>query len=195
MRSIAMAAALVARPEAQVRPSLRRFVPGATAERSSLVLDGQFVDLSSRRLDLSYLNTTYFSASQEETRIASNDVVVETDTGLRVRGVVQASRIANSFEDAQGLTLESVGQELRLTATEDVTLESSTDRVTINSFQGLEVNAQQGDIVMDANNLRLQDLPSNNMGSASYSLCLCRNGKLFRVDASSTCAQGATTLC
>ena len=31
-------AALVARPEAQVRPSLRRFVPGATAERSSLVL-------------------------------------------------------------------------------------------------------------------------------------------------------------
>lgn len=174
---------------------LRSFEPDSSGS-SSLTLDGVDVALSAREFDLSHRGSAYFSSSAEETRIASNDVVVETNTGMRVRGTVQTKRVSNSYVDGEGLTLESVGQELRLAATENVTLESSTNTVNINAFQGVQLQAEQGDIVFSANNLQLQDLPTSGAGASSFSLCLCLDGKLFRVDsATTTCEEGAKTLC
>ncbi|EGD81018.1 hypothetical protein PTSG_10961 [Salpingoeca rosetta] len=173
---------------------LRSFEPVGN-DRSELVMDGVAVDVGARTFDLSFMGDTYFSTSQAETRITSNDVVVHTDTGMRVRGVVQTSTIANSYEDAEGLTLRSVGQELLLTATENVTLESTTNNVNINAFQGVHLEAEQGDIVLSADNLELQNLPTAAGPSNAFALCLCTSGRLFRVDSSITCEDGAATLC
>eukprot|EP00043_Microstomoeca_roanoka_P025245 m.8065 g.8065 ORF g.8065 m.8065 type:complete len:346 (-) comp5369_c1_seq1:90-1127(-) len=164
------------------------------SDRSALVIDGSSVEMSSRQFDLTHLGTSYFSSSQRETRISSNDVVVETDTGMRVSGVVQTSRISNTYDEAQGLTLQSVGQQLSMQATENVTLESTTNRVEIKAFQGVNIQATTGNIVFAAQNLQLVDLPTSGAGS-TYSLCLCANGKLFRVPTTTTCAIGSKSVC
>eukprot|EP01147_Barroeca_monosierra_P001110 gene1110-4338_t len=165
-----------------------------TTGGSTFIIDGTELRLGTPRFSLSHENETYFSSTTERTEISSNEVKVDASAGMRVSGTIQTSHISNSFEDGAGLTLESVGQQLHLAGSENVTLESETNSVKINALQGINLNAEQGNVIFRSQNLQLRDLPTEGAGP-TYFLCMCNNGRLFRVNSAQSCDQGAPSFC
>eukprot|EP00055_Hartaetosiga_balthica_P005452 m.16010 g.16010 ORF g.16010 m.16010 type:complete len:309 (+) comp4557_c0_seq1:138-1064(+) len=174
---------------------LRSLESPPSTQKSTVVLDGINVNVDTPNFQLTYDNTPFFTASPEQTVIASNDIVVESPLGLRIDGSVLVPKISNAYDRGEGLTVESIGQQLTMRGVEDVTMESTTNRVDIKAQQGINLQSTQGDIVLDASNLRLTDLPHNG-GSGPRHLCMCGGSKrIYTVVHTSTCSQAASSFC
>eukprot|EP00056_Hartaetosiga_gracilis_P021451 m.24229 g.24229 ORF g.24229 m.24229 type:complete len:317 (+) comp9089_c0_seq1:242-1192(+) len=181
--------------ESNERIVLQSYESATSTDKSVVELDGVNVNVDAQQLQMAYQDRVYFSASPQETIIASNDIVVNSPLGLRIDGSVLVPKIENAYERGEGLTIESIGQELNMRGMEGVTLESTTNEVNIRGQRGINLESTGGDIVLDGSNLRLNNLPHGG-GSGPRQLCVCgSNGRVYTVQHSSTCKQSSSQFC
>lgn len=139
----------------------------------------------------------YFEASADTVSLRASAVRVASVSGMTIDGSLQATRVTNAYGGGQGLTLESVGQDLLMAAGEDVSVTSSQGSVSVSA--GLDVELTAGnDLVLQADNqLRLSGLPvpAADAGASEFQLCMCASdNRLYRVAAASTCSAGAAAV-
>lgn len=122
------------------------------------------------------------------------EMVIKSSAGLAVRGAVQTDRLVNEGSDGAGLSLESVGQSLSMTAASDVALQSSNADISVRAFSGVSVTAAD-QISLSGASIRMPGLAAQPDGQPTYTLCACANGRLFRVAQAVTCASATTAVC
>lgn len=151
--------------------------------------------------DIVYENKSVLAATPDEFRISSNRTLVESELGLLVNNTLRASTIRGLKSTSSGsgsvsngdLTIESETQQLALSALNDLSLSSTSSKVTVQALAGITL-ASPKNIVLNGSRIVLPDIPTAGAGTTNATtLCVCTSGKLFRTDG--LCSAAAATVC
>ena len=108
-----------------------------SAIASAITVSAGQVETATPNFRASFNDQAYFEANAERVAFHANEILVTSDSGLVVEGNIQAARISNTFTDNQGLTVESVGQGLDLTAATNLGVSSQTGNIDVAAFANL----------------------------------------------------------
>jgi hypothetical protein len=131
--------------------------------------------------------TKVLELNEDAVVISTGRLLVDATTGLTVSGAIQSSRLQNERDNGAGLTIASVGQDLTLSATRGITLSSEASGIAITAATNIEVatTSTDGAVIIDSSSLVVKSLGSGSIGGKQ--LCVCGDGTLYTVDASSLC--------
>ncbi|XP_053973362.1 zeta-sarcoglycan isoform X2 [Hylaeus volcanicus] len=163
-----------------------------------------------------------FSADREQVEVGAEMLRVTGDGGAVFQGSVQTPLVRG--ESGRGLRLESATRSLKISAPQHVVIESWANEISASSLTDLKLQSVHGAIRLDAKTVVMKGLkmanPSqghssrdqqqqqqqqqqyssrvsshqNQRETASYQLCACANGKLFRARPEGTC-QADKSIC
>ncbi|EDQ91456.1 uncharacterized protein MONBRDRAFT_6251 [Monosiga brevicollis MX1] len=160
---------------------------------STVSLGTDAVQVTSGSLRGAYGDDIYLTANASQVTLRANEVVVESASGLLVSGTLQTGRLENAYTANQGLTVESVGQDLSVQANQDVTVNSQTASVTVSAFDSISLTAAN-ELSLSGNAIVMDNLPvlAADAGAAAFQLCACASGQLYRVASGAACATGVS---
>lgn len=145
------------------------------------------------------LGASVLSLSKEEVRIDAAKVVVNSAGGLAVKGSVQTNVVQNEFSQGLGLTVESVGQDLHLEATDNVMVSSERGSVEIVAKTRLTVDCETVELnaAVVFSGLDRTDEDTTSAKPTGVQLCICgtetaRPGLLYKADAGATCSDSVS---
>lgn len=158
------------------------------------VTNGQ-VEVLTDSFQAGYDGSVYLEANSEQVVVTANEILVTSDSGLVVDGEIQTSRLTNLVASSQGLELESVGQDIRMTASKDINIQSTTANVVLSALGDILVSGSR--IVVNSSNVLLPKapVPAEDAAASAYQLCACSSGLVFRVDAAKLCSTGVDNFC
>lgn len=152
--------------------------------KSAITLQDGNVNFRVDTIQATYNNTPYVTLTANTTTLGSARTVVTSAAGLIVNGSVQTNNLANMHANGEGLTIESVAQQLTLQSAKDLSVTSTDGAVTINAMTGITLTSTAG-IVLSAPVVSFPSLTSFG-GSGVQTLCVCADGRLFTVAATNT---------
>ncbi len=126
-------------------------------------------------------------ASADSVTITSGQMLVDTATGLTVTGTLQTPRLQNELDNNAGLTIESIGQDLSLSATRGITFSSTSDDLSFFAAGTIDISTttSTGAFTVDSATVLLTSLATNGVGEQ---LCVCGDGRLYTVAATLLCS-------
>ncbi|KAM4714281.1 zeta-sarcoglycan-like [Anableps anableps] len=144
-----------------------------------------------------------FSADEEEVTMTTEKFTVTGSEGAVFEHSVETPLIqAKTSED---LRLESPTRTLTMEAPRGVEVSAATGMLKISSRKDLQLEATEGEILLDADSIRLENLPLGVYAASTgeafrkqavYEVCVCPSGKIYLSPAESvsTC-QAMSSIC
>ncbi|XP_015256719.1 PREDICTED: zeta-sarcoglycan-like, partial [Cyprinodon variegatus] len=170
-----------------------------------LTVGPEGVEAQCQRLEVRSRNggRLLFSANEQEVTMSTERFTVTGSEGAIFGRSVETPLIrAATFED---LRLESPTRTLSMEAPRGVEVSAAAGTLKISSRKDLQLESTEGEILLDADSIRLENLPLGIAAASAgkafrkqavYEVCVCPSGKIYRSPAESvsTC-QAMSSIC
>uniref|UniRef100_UPI00358FF532 gamma-sarcoglycan-like isoform X1 n=1 Tax=Myxine glutinosa TaxID=7769 RepID=UPI00358FF532 len=156
-----------------------------------LVVGPQAVEARGRRFEVNSNNDRLlFSADENEVVVGADRLRVLGAEGAIFEHSVQTPQIR--AEPFKHLRLESPTRSLLMDAPRGIAIEADAGDVSVSSRLGLLLEAREGAITLDAENIRLPSLPQGTPGlpgptQGLMEVCVCPSGRLYLAEAGLGC--------
>ena len=172
----------------------------AAADSARIGLESGLVQIEASVVEFADASgTPMLTLSKDEVRVNTEKMIINSAGGLAVQGSVQTNIVQNEYSEGLGLTVESVGQDLHLEASDNVVITSAKGSVEIVAKTSLTVGCEtvelDGAVVFSG--LNDADEDANVATPTGVQLCICgketaRPGLLYKAGAGASCADSVT---